>query len=335
MKKINILLVVTMILSNYSLFAQLNTSTGVTWGELSPSEPILLNENFQSFEFFHTDPNPDSGNSDNKFAEDGTTVIYGYKSDTVEVPIIGHPSGKINYYFNQCAFAPDWKTAYAFRDNVENTANVSDGFVEISRSYPSSPPTGHGWFIVDLRALDFVEVIQWTHSSTGGNKRGVMCEFSVNDGESWDTLRYQPGSAFGSSFTKDVTTREKTPNGYRCDPSAYGMTWEDGIWSNEPIMLRFAEAGGQTPRIHDLKVYGNYTPTAVTDVVDSGLKVFSYNKKIKISEVADVMVYRIDGVLVKSVKNTNLISMDEMPNGIYVVKANAGSKSKTSKVFIR
>jgi hypothetical protein len=335
MKKIYVLLTLSMILWNFNLYAQLNTSTGITWGELSPSEPLVLNENFQGFEFFHTDPNTDAGNSDNKFAEDGITIIYGYKNDTVEVPIIGSASGKINYYFNQCAFAPAWKTAYAFQQEAENTANVTNGFVEISRDYASNPPTVRGWFIVDLRALDFVEVIQWTHSSTGGNKRGVMCEFSVDNGTTWDTLRYQPGSNFGLSFTKDVTTRVKTSNGYRCDPSAFGMTWEDGIWSDQPIMLRFAEAGGQTPRIHDLKVYGNYTATAVNEIADNGLKIYSFNKKIRISEVADVVIYRIDGAIIKSAKNTNLVSLDEMPDGIYLVKAKAGNKYKTTKVLIK
>jgi hypothetical protein len=335
MKKICVLLFAAMISVNFSAIAQLNTGTGSTWGELSPAEPLLLNENFQSFPFFHSDTNPDAGNSDNKFAEDGITVIYGYKNDTVDVPIIGSSSGKIKYYFYQCAFAPTWKTAYAFQGSVENTANVSDGFVEISRTYGSTPPTVHGWFIVDLREIDFVELIQWTHSSTGGNKRGVMCEFSIDNGTTWDTLRYQPGTNFGLSFTKDVTTGAKTANGYRCDPSAYGMTWEDGIWTDQPIMLRFAEAGGQTPRIHDLKVYGSYTPTAIKDVTDNGLKVYSYNKTIKVSELAEIVVYRIDGVLVKSAKNTNIVSLNEMPEGIYIVKAKAGNKTKTQKMFIK
>ncbi len=336
MKKIYLFIILSVIGINYKLYAQLNTGTGPIWGELSPAEPLLLNENFQEFDPFHTDENPDQGNSDNTFDTDGTTIIYGYKNDTVDVPIIGSENGKITYYFKQCAFAPEWKTAYAFQQETDNSTNVSDGFVEISRDYPSSPPTVAGWFKVDLRELDFVEVIQWSHSSTGGNKRGVMCEFSLDGGTTWDTLRYQPGGAgYTSSFTKDVTTGEKTPNGYRCDPSAFGMTWEDGIYA-ENVMLRFSECGGQTPRIHDLKVYGTYTgSTAAAKVKKDDLMIYSYNRKIHLSEPSKVAVYNITGNLVKMATRVSNISMEDVPAGIYLVKAESGLHRKTAKILIK
>lgn len=323
----------------FTATAQLNLGTGVPWGTIGAGEPLVLNEDFTGFTFFHTDSNSDQGNSDNKYDTDGTTVIYGFKNDTVEVPILGSTAGKITYYFDQCAFAPEWNTAYDYKDGGGQTQNVSNGFVEISREYPASGgnlPMIHGGFVVDLRALEFVEVIQWTHSSTGGNKRGVMCEFSVDDGASWDTLRYQPGTAFGYSFTKDPETGTKTDNGYRCDPSAYGMTWEDGIFTSN-VMLRFGEAGGQTPRIHDLKVYGNYTPpTAVADMIQNDFRIFSANKKIIISEPADMInVYNITGSLVSNVVNSSRVVMDGFPEGIYIVKAQVGSKLKTTKVLIK
>ncbi|MCB0535419.1 MAG: hypothetical protein KDD14_24645, partial [Saprospiraceae bacterium] len=152
-----------LLLSHGIAFAQLDTGTGVEWGTLSPVEPLALDENFQGFEFFHTDENADMGNSDNSYASDGS-INYGYKSDTTYVDVIGGGGLQVSYQCDLCAFAPDWKTAYAYRDGVENTDNVSDGFVEVSRDYPSDPPTVRGYFVVDLRALDFVEVIQWTHS---------------------------------------------------------------------------------------------------------------------------------------------------------------------------
>jgi hypothetical protein len=309
--------------------------TGVAWGALSPSEPLVLNENFQAFSFFHSDSTTDMGNSNNTFANDGVTVIYGYKNDTVEVPILGSTSGKIAYYFKQCAFAPLWKTAWAFRDGVDNTANVSNGFVEVSRDYGSTPPTVKGEFIVDLRAIDFVEVIQWSHASCGGNKRGVMLEFSLDDGTTWDTLRYQPGAAFGASFTKDLLTLEKTPNLIRCDPSAFGMTWEDGVFT-ENVMLRFTEAGGQVPRIHDLKVYGTYTPTtSATEIKDSNIKISSFDRKVRISGPAKVAIYNITGNLIKMVENTQLISLDGAPAGIYLVKASNGKQINVKKIIIQ
>ncbi|WP_340114651.1 T9SS type A sorting domain-containing protein [Maribellus mangrovi] len=315
--------------------AQLNIGTGVPWGSLGAAEPLVLNEDFTGFEFFHSDSTTDMGNSNNTFDTDGVTIIYGYKNDSVEVPILGSESGKITYVFDQCAFAPDWETAWAFKDGGGQTPNVSNGFVEVSRDYGSNPPTVRGSFKVDLRELDFVEVIQWTHSSCGGNKRGVMLEFSLDDGATWDTLRYQPGNAWGDSFTKDPFTLDKTPNGYRCDPSAYGMTWEDGVYA-ENVMLRFGEAGGQVPRIHDLKVYGTYTPPTSAKVIDKeDIKVYSFNREIRISEPADVAVYTITGNLIKKAVNTNTVQMQEVPSGIYIVNAINDGRTVVKKVMIQ
>ncbi|WP_167607176.1 T9SS type A sorting domain-containing protein [Maribellus sediminis] len=338
-EKIFTLIIALVVGIGISANAQLNMGTGVPWGSLGAGEPLVLNEDFSGFTFYHSDSTTDMGNSNNYYDTDGTTVIYGYKNDTTETPILGSTSGKIKYYFDQCAFAPEWKTAWAFKDGGGQTANVSNGFVEISRDYGASGeylPTVRGSFVVDLRELEFVEVIQWTHSSCGGNKRGVMLEFSLDDGNSWDTLRYQPaGGLWGYSFTKDVMTLEKTSNGYNCQPSAYGMTWEDGIYA-ENVMLRFGEAGGQVPRIHDLKVYGTYTPPTSVNVVDKEeLKIYSFNKKIRISEPADVRVYSIMGNLIKHAVNTNSIQMNDVPNGIYLVKAKNLNSEAVSKVLIR
>jgi|GEM_PF-237801 len=350
MKKFFTLIIGLIIIAAYSVNAQvsLNTGTGVPWGSLAPSEQLLLNEDFTGFEFFHSDENPNDGNSDNMFDNDGTTIIYGYKNDTVEVPILGAESGKITYTFHQAAFAPEWASAYGYRDakaaedleNSENynTNNVSNGFVELSRfdTIYSTIPTAHGYLEVDLRELDFVEVIQWSHSSTGGSKRGVMCKFSLDDGITWDTLRYQPGengTGWASSFTKDPYTLEKTPNGYRCDPSGNGMTWEDGIYA-ENVMLRFGEAGGQTPRIHDLLVYGTYTATSASVIEKDGLKIYAANRRIHISEQAKVVVYNISGALVRQANYTREVPMNDMPNGIYLVKAQTDKQIRTAKVVI-
>lgn len=322
-------------ISHALVFAQLNTGTGVPWGELSPTEPLVLDENFQGFEFFHSDENPDMGNSSNAYDEAGG-IIYGYKNDTTIVDALNAPGIKIGYYCTQCAYAPDWQTAYAYQQETENTANVSNGFVEVSRNFPSDPPTIAGEFVVDLRQLDFVEVIQWTHSSTGGNKRGVMLQFSLDDGMTWDTLRYQPGgAAFGDSFTKDPTTGIKTPNGYRADPSAFGMTWEDGVYA-ENVMLKFLEAGGQTPRIHDLKVYASFTPmTPVVDLYENDLRIEQVNRLINVSEIADIAVYHTNGQLLKTATNSDQLHLTELPSGLYIVHVQSGKKLKSKKVFIR
>ncbi len=311
---------------------------GTGWGNLFPSEPLVLNENFMGFSFFHTDNNPDSGNSENSIDPVSGDVIFGYKEDSLEIPFLGSQFSKAKYVFKQCAFAPEWSSAYAYKNASENTQNVSDGFVEISRedNVYSSVPTIRGYMILDLRQLEYVEIIQWTHSSTGGRKRGVMLEISLDDGNTWDTLRYQPGENFMASFTKDFSFGEpvKTFNEYRCEPSGYGMVWEDGIWTDN-VMLRFREAGGQTPRIHDIKVHGTLkVQTAIGDKILNDFKVFSYGKSIRVSKLANIDVYNLSGKKVLSAQHTNYLQLDNVREGIYFVRAKVNDVIKTSKVLI-
>lgn len=317
--------------------------TGVDWTETAPSEPLLIDENFQGFQLFHSDENTDQGNSQHALDSDGVTIIWGYKEMESQVPILNGGGGTIGYSFYQCAFSPDWMAAWAYRDLTNigsgtNTDNVSNGFVEISRfdTVYSAINQVRGTFTVDLRSIEYVEMIQWTHSSTGGKRRGVLCEFSVDDGATWDTLRYQPGEAWATSFTKDVFTGEKTANVYKCEPSAYGMTWADGIYS-ENIMLRFSSTGTptvQTARIHDLKVYGTYTNTPVLDITTDAINMYSTNKQIYLSETANIEVYNLSGVLVNAAQSVNQISMNSHSNGIYFVKTYTGDKVQTAKLLI-
>lgn len=309
--------------------------TGISWGsDFFASSSLVLDENFQGFSSFHSDDNPDSGNSNNTFDNDGVTIVPGYKEDVVEVALYGSETAKIKYDFYQCAFAPDWKCAFAYKNDEENTANVSNGFVEISRTYSSTPPTVEGYFEVDLSALEYVDGIQWSHSSCGGNKRGVMLLFSTDDGATWDTLRYQPGSDYNASFTKDVSTGVKTSNTYRCQPSAYGMTWEEGIYYTGKLKLKFGVAGGQVPRIHDLKVYGDIGSSAVNEIKWVALKIYNDNRKVKTSAIVDLAVFNINGQLIAYKKDTNCISLNNEPNGVYLVKAKFGNKTKTAKVVL-
>ena len=331
------------IAGSLSLYAQ-DKSTGMTWGETYPPfERLLVDENFQGFDFFFNGQNTVDGNSKNELDPNTGIINYGYKNDTVDVPILGSENGKFQYYFYQCAFAPDWKTTYAAIEKngiTENSPNVSDGFVEISRpdSVYSDIPTIRGYFTVDLRAADFIEVIQWSHSSTGATKRGTMCQISTDDGLTWDTLRYQPAeSSWALSFHKDPFTKEKTYNTFRCDPAAWGMTWEDGIYSSN-VMLRFTPTGipiVQTLRIHDLKIYGTYTePTAAKSFNSEELKIFQSGNQLRLSKLARVAVYNLNGALVRSAARTNVLGIGDLPNGIYFVKAQAGLINKTSKIYI-
>ncbi len=326
-------------LAEVSIWAQ-TEARGTGWDGLQPGSALVINDNFQGFEFFHSDDNPDMGNSNNQLDEETLTPIPGYKDTLVAEVALQGSNLKAYYYFGECAFAPEWYTAWGYKDalaasdleNIEDyqTAKVSKGFVEVSRDYGSTPPTIRGTFTVDLRVLDYVEAIQYSHSSCGGTKRGLLVEYSMDDGASWDTLRYQPGNTWSQSFTKDLFSGEKTYNEYNCQYSAYGLLWEDAIYESN-MMIRFSEASGQVPRIHDLKVYGDL-PTSVNKVQQNSIKVWMQNGLARFSAYVDVTVYNLSGVQVKHVLNTNEVSMDDMPSGLYIFKINNNGKSEVTKL---
>ncbi len=331
-------MIVTAVLAGALGLSAQDLGTGLTWGTLAPGEPLLLNENFRGFTHFHSRANTNDSNSRNEVDGDGNVTKWGYKNDSIEVAILGSETGKVGYGYYQCAFAPNWSTAYAYRDSVNNgsgsdTPGISRGFVEISRKY-TTHNTVDGYFILDLRRIDFVEVLQYSHSSCGGTRRGLRLDFSLDNGATWDTLRYQPGDAWASSFTKDPGSGQKTSNSFNCTPSAYGMTWEEGIYA-ENVMLRFTIAGNQALRIHDLKVYGTYTgQTGSKAVTSEELKFHMARRVLRISEMSDVVVYNIAGQMVRSVSQTRQVSFEGMPEGIYLVKARAGNKIKTDKILV-
>lgn len=319
---------------------------GVAWGTNGlGGSPLVLNEDFSGLPFYHTDENPGQGNSQHIF--DGEKIIYGYKDTITEAAILGSETAKIKYTFYQCAFAPEWTVSAVPESGGTQTPNVSNGFVEISRfdTIFSQIPTLEGYFIVDLRDLEFVEGIQWSHSSTGGNKRGVLCEISFDGGTVWDTLRYQPGgSIFGYSFTNDFSAGDpvKTSNIFNCQPSANGMTWEDLILGSN-VMLKFIDARPlaglagsiQTARIHDLKVYGDVGETTNSTTLENpGIEINAFNRNIYVSEKARVEVYNLSGNLVKIADQTTQVPMDDKPQGIYVVRAQTGKVVTTKQVFI-
>lgn len=313
-----------------------DVGTGTGWGDLSPSEPLVINENFQGFTFFHSDENPDQGNSQHAIDENTGEVVYNYMD--LDTTVLFEGSTKtFNYSFYQCAFAPDWQSAYAYQNETQNTEGVSDGFVEVSRgdSVYSTIPTTHGYILVDLTGLESVEVVQYSHSSTGGRKRGILVEYSIDSGATWDTLRYQPGSsAYASSYTKDVFSGDKTYNEIQCEPSAYGMLWEDPVyWYDGGFMLRFGEGGGQTIRLHDLKVYGTIAENSGVPEIVADLKIKAINNVIELSHKASVTVYSITGALVKSANNVRSLSVHDLSNGIYIVKANSAEQMCIQKIY--
>ena len=338
MKTKQLILMFLGFLFSVNMFGQ-DIGTGMTWGEtFTPYEQLLINENFMGFDFYFNGQNINDGNSKNEIDPVSGEMIYGYKDDSLDIHIPGSESGTIRYIYKQCAFAPEWKTVRAEFTGGENTENVSDGFVEISRpdTKYSTVPTLKGHFIVDLREVSFVEGMYWSHSSTGNGKRGAMCEISVDDGITWDTLRYQPGeNSYAKSFHKDISTGEKTYNLFRCDQAAFGMTWEDEIYA-ENVMLRFVCAGEttiQTLRLHDLKIYGLYVPPTFAETVKGkNLEIIQLKQRIKISELSNVEIYDLTGKVLYREQNTKEIPLDIIPKGTYIVRASNGKLAATQKI---
>jgi hypothetical protein len=320
---------------NFTLFLAALIGTGLTlraqspegstgWETLQPGEPLVVDEDFQGFPFFHVDQNPDQGNSDNLDPEHP-----GYKNDTTFVIATGS-TDTIFYNFYQCAFAPNWIAAYAYTDSVTTgtstmTAQVTRGFVEISREY-ASHLTVAGYYIIDLRSLDFVEVVQYAHSSCGGNKRGFTLAKSTDDGVTWDTVRYQSGN---------ISTSLPQPNTYNCQNSAYGMRWEDGIYDFN-VMLKFTDGNGQAVRIHDLKIYGDVAhPGGIKGVRDTEIGITCINRVIRLSEKSGLGIYDLKGSLLRRADNVETYSVQDLPEGVYIIRAKTDKKITTRKISIR
>lgn len=314
------------------------------WSE--PSTSLILNENFQGYDHFYSKANSNSGTSAGTMnpelePEDPNYITFGFKNMTIQKKLVGNPNS-VPFDFYQCAFAPEWMTAYAFKDEDNeagtgaNTPNVSNGFVEISRDWPNDFNIP-GYFEIDLSSIPYIELIQYTHSSTGGNKRGLLLEFSLDGGANWDTLRFQSGNQ-NTSFTKDIIDPDVvTKNNFNCQPSAYGMTWEEALYFtpeeeyDDNLRIRFSPAMNQGLRIHDIRIYGEFPVKIKENTINElGLKFF--NNIVTSNENADITIYSLTGMAVKQVSNTMSISTEELPSGVYIVNATSGNKTSIIKI---
>ena len=325
-RRIFTLFSVAFIIGGINLFAQGSPEGSTGWETLMPSEQLILNENFQGYPFFHTDSNPDQGNS---------TFIdpkgVGYM-DTAHFVLVPGSLDTIFLDYYQCAFAPDWLAAWAYADSVDMPAGMTPGFVEISREYERHL-TVNGHFIIDLRQMDFVEIVQWGHSSCGGKRRGFTLEIIEIDGTDTtvvDTLRAQT-EPVNASMGDNATN-------YTCELSAYGMRWEDGVWDSD-ILLRFTKSieFPQAVRIHDLKIYGTpgRSTIGLTDVHAREIGIVCTNKVIRLSETANIGIYSLSGTLLKQADGVDHYVVTDLPDGVYIVRARTESQTTTNRVLIK
>ncbi len=315
-------------LTGIALFAQ-DPSWGTGWVTLQPGTPLLIEEDFTDFPFLHSDENPDMGNSDNLDLQNPghiDTLVARKGIKTVD---------SIFYEFHHCAFAPQWMPAFWYRDSLAGLspgtpAEVSRGFVEIAREYESWA-TLDGHFIIDLSQVEFIEAIRFSHSSTGGNKRGFTFAMSKDYGDTWDTIRMQTGN---------ISTSVPQPNPYNCQNSAFGMLWEDGLYvgsllsPGDSVLLRFTKGNGQTVRLHDLKIYGDRESNlSARPYAADQLRISCYNRMIRLSEPGDIQVYSINGILMKQANRVENMSISDLPQGIYIVKAKSDTRLHTRKIL--
>jgi hypothetical protein len=334
------LICATFLAAGYGLYAQ-DDGIGTGWNEnYIPSEPMVLNEDFTHFEFFGNWQHTANSNSKPKVKDNGE-IIPGVKSGEKTITYL-ESDIELTYTYDSCAFAPEWGVAASVDpdtgeplDPDPTTDGVSDGFVEIGRRGYGDKQAGY--FIIDLRALDYLEGIQYSHSSTGGTRRGFILFYSEDDGQNWDTLRYQLGDHYSLNFTEDPLDGSRTPNNIRCTPSANGMLWEEALYTSKKLMLKFEAANNIEPqavRIHDFKVYGTLPESnAVGDMANlNDLKVYLNKNTLNISKRSDVNVYSIAGNLVKSAYDVKSLKVNNLQRGVYIVQAKAGNIVTTQKI---
>jgi hypothetical protein len=256
----------------------------------------------------------------------------GYRDDSTSFVIATGSKDTLFYDFYHCAFAPNWISAYAYDPEKEGDmpAGMSPGFVEISRKWFRDPHwSDSGHFVLDLRQLAFVEVVQYSHSSCGGKKRGFTLSMSLDDGNTWDTIRLHWDSYSYSDFDDQFEH-------YNCEKSGYGMLWEDGIYQSN-VMLRWTQDPlPQAVRLHDVKIYGTITtPASVEAVYDTEIDIECRHRIIMLSEVADIGIYNLAGSLLKRADNVQNYAVRDIPDGVYIVRAKTSDKITTRKIMVK
>jgi len=251
----------------------------------------------------------------------------------VYVKAMGSSYDSIVYDFYQCAFAPNWMPAYWYQDSVNEITQttppeITRGFVEISREWESWA-TIDGHFIIDLSQVRFIEAIQFSHSSCGGNKRGFTLAASTDYGVTWDTVMVMTGNMTSSD-----------PPGYDCQESARGMLWELGLYMGslvspgDSVLLRFTKApNNQAVRIHDIKIYGEGHSMGIGQTRVNRIKISVFYGFIRLSEPADIQVYSVNGMLMRQAQRVESLYIQDLPSGIYIVKAKTDRYLSTRKIF--
>lgn len=308
-----------------SAFAQ----GAIGWGTIGLGEyPLVINENFQNWPKTHSV-------ADQATIEGGhsTAISNTWQNGKVEIPVYNNETNTGRTFaldLVSCAVAPQFYTEYWGNSSKTQYPKdlVSQGFVELGRTGndPKAPTMGE----LIIPRLDFCEGLQYSYASAGGSKRGFKLLKSLDNGVTWEVVRHETGNISTSTSETNV------------DASGYGLRFEEMTYDFN-VMYKFTisdapgSGGNQIVRIYDLRVYGEIAEgnTSIEAEKAASFTVNNSKQAIYFSSEADVQLYSVAGVMLKSAQNETILNIEDLPSGVYVVKATAQDGSSVSKKIVK
>lgn len=330
MKKKTLLFVAltVMVLGNVTDILAATGYFGTGWNRTGYS-PKIVDINFQSWADEPHDPNNPSicpeQVPDNGFYNPHRVINLPVPNTTTFVP----------FTLDSCLVRNACPPVANSGSKTRNTG-VSNGFVELKRYYTggSTPSLTPGLGHLIIGPISYLEYIQYSTSTNGGNKRGFYLEksedaISANDPlATWTVVRRETGN---------ITLSTSKDNNLEC---SNGMQWEDDI-NGVDCYLRFsntttaADGGAQMIRIHDVKIWGEPSQiTGINTAVATQLRASINNIRVKLTDYAEIDIFDISGNKILSHIDTKELNIANIPGGIYIMKAKNANCTLTQK-FIK
>jgi len=321
-KTLLFLALTVMVLGNINDVLAVTGYFGTGWNRTGFS-PKIVDINFQSWADEPHDPNnptvcPDPV-PDNGFYTPHRVIYLPVPNTSTFVP----------FTLDSCLVRNACPPVANSGSKTRNTG-VSNGFIELKRYYTggSTPSLSPGLGHLIIGPISYLEYIQYSTSTNGGNKRGFYLEKSEDGGDTWTLVRRE---------TSNLTLSTSGDNNLEC---SNGMQWEDDI-NGVDCYLRFrntttaADGGAQMIRIHDVKIWGE--PSLISGVntsVATQLRASINNIRVKLTDFADIDIFDISGTKVLSQIDTKELNIANLPGGVYIMKAKNANSTLTKK-FIK
>jgi hypothetical protein len=334
--------------AQYTVEGPLLATTGWGWTTitLADNQKLVIDENFQDWPANHNLANNSSATKGRAAAtaytnwEQEITLGDGTKANITLFKCASTPTGlsqnKIEY---TAKTDPDDGVYEGKALNYRNGAiadpekgePLSVGFLEVGRiANNGSDPAAHS--TVTLPPIAGAQIIQYSYSSLGGNKRAIKLERSVDNGTTWTIVRNSPKADVDDPTTllgEGAAEQLTNPylNGYYC--SAAGVYIEDIIGDgSETVTLRFSindgldgngnVAAAQDYRLHDLKVIALSGTDAIPTVSVPLTQIIGQKGQITITGAqAPVTIYTPTGQKAAALQTGSRTLT--LPAGIYLV----------------